>query len=409
MTFKQPAFDWEIYNDGFTGNHKLLPNLKIKGSNLENKCFSREKYAQKLFDAYTGTSNLVKKDVKKGDCVSITDIYNVKETTMDIEISGGLSINIDLTREKKFLQIFGYNDVIKFTTDLLNRDYVKKLLEQNLLAYIIESSPSLKISLWQGYLAYIRSEFMDQISNPSKAYTCKIKEANKGGFFVELQGIDAFMPGSLAAPNKINDFQSYIGKEIVVMIEDYLTTMNSFIVSHKKYISHILPQKLSQIDLSFKYTGNITGTSKYGVFIEFDEFFTGLLHVSKMTDETKLKFEKREFNPGDKIEFYVSEITKDNRVILTEENPEEKFKKIQQFIVESKDKVVESRIAAIMNFGAIIDINDIVGLVPLKEFKKQRIFINNYIVNDKLNVIFEEYKDGKLLFSLPEIKYKSKS
>ena len=301
------------------------------------------------------------------------------------------------------MQIFGFDNIVDFTNKL-SREYVKQLLEENLMAFVIESSPNIKISLWQGYLMSIRAEFMYQIDNPSKAYNCKIKEANKGGFFVEVQGIDAFMPGSLAAANKINDFQSYVGKEIIVMVEDYLKDMNSFIVSHKKYIAYILPQKLKEIDLMEKFKGTVTGASKYGVFIEFGEFFTGLLHISKMTEETKELFKSRYFQPGIPIEFYVGEVTKDNRIILTEEDPQIKLKKIQEFIFNSKDKVLESEIAAVMKFGIIVNVGDITGLIPLKEFKKHHIFINNFIVKDVINVMFDEFSNDKIVFKLTETK-----
>jgi len=393
-------FNWNIYKNGYTGDHKLVPNPDIKGTDNKNKCFSRESYAQRMWDVLNDSnSQIVKKDLTKGDCVKITDIYNVQDDSIDIEISGGLTFTIDLKREKRFIQIFGFNSVEEFTGKM-SRDYIKSMLEENLMAYVIESSPSIKISLWQGYLMGIRTEFMDQISNPSKAYICKVKEANKGGFFVEVQGVDAFMPGSLAAPNKINDFQSYIGKEIIVMIEDFLLDMNSFIVSHKKYIAYILPQKLSELDLMKKYTGTVTGASKYGIFIEFDNFFTGLLHVSKMTDETRKLFKSWHFKPGDSIDFYVGEVTKDNRVILTEENPEEKLKKIQKFIYESKEKILESEIAAVMKFGIIVNVGDITGLIPLSDFKRHKIFINNFVVKDKINVTFKEFKDDKIVFNL---------
>ena len=395
-------FNWDIYKDGYTGDHKLVPNNDIKGSDSKNKCFSREPYAQKLFDLYNGSSSqTIKKDLKKGDCVPITDIYNIQDETFDIEISGGLTITIDLKREKRFIQIFGFNTVEEFIGQL-SKDYVKKMLDENLMAYVIESTPSVRVSLWQGYLMGIRAEFMHQIENPSKAYVCKIKEANKGGFFVEVQGIDAFMPGSLAAPNKINDFQSYVGKEVIVMIEDYLKDMNSFIVSHKKYIAHILPQKLAELDLMKKYTGNVTGASKYGIFIEFDQFYTGLLHVSKMSEKTRKLFKSWHYKPGDEIEFYVGEVTKDHRVILTEEDPQEKLEKIQKFIFDSKDKILESEIAAVMKFGVIVNVGDITGLVPLKEFKKHRVFINNFVVKDKMKVMFDEFRDEKIVFKLPE-------
>ena len=395
-------FNWSIYNDSYIGNHKLVPNNKINGSSSKNKCFSRESYAQRDFDIYSAQqSKIIKKDLIKGDCVSITDIFNVHETSIDIEISGGLTISVDLNREKRFIQIFGYDKVEDFIKLIETKDAIKKLLNENLMVYVIEAFPSIKVSLWQGYLVSIRAEFMEQINNPSKAYTAKVKEANKGGFFVEVQGVDAFMPGSLAAPNKIIDFQSFVGKEVIVMIEDFLKEMNSFIVSHKKYIEYILPQKLAELNLGEKFTGLITGCSKYGIFIEFGEFFTGLLHVSKMSNNTKELFKSRQYNPGDEIQFYVSEVTKDNRIILTEESPVDKLKRIQTFINEFSNKVVEAEIAAIMKFGVIINVGEIIGLVPIREFKKNKIFINNFIVKDKINVMFAEYKDEKLIFSIP--------
>ena len=106
------------------------------------------------------------------------------------------------------------------------------------------------------YIANIKREFMQEIKDPKKAYVAKIKEANKGGYFVEVQGVEAFMPGSLAAPNKLVDFRSLVGKEVVVMVEDFLPEMNSFIVSHKKYIAHVLPQRIRRIRYRTKIYGN---------------------------------------------------------------------------------------------------------------------------------------------------------
>ena len=398
------TFNWEMYEDGYNGNTKLIPNKTINGNTDKNKCFSREPYAQKLFDIYTEqNTDLIKKDLNKGDVVAITDIFNVKDQFIDIEVAGGLTVTIDLAREKKFIQVFGYTSPKQFTDAIREPGAIKNFLNRGLNACILESSPSVKISLWQGHLKAVRDEFMEQISNPTKAYNAKVIQANKGGFFVEVQGIEAFMPGSLAAPNKIIDFQSYIGKEIVVMVEDFLKEMNSFIVSHKKYLAHILPIKTQELDLSKKYIGNVTGCSKYGIFIEW-EIFTGLLHTSKMDAETKIQFNARNIKPGDPIEFFISEITKDLRIILTKESPEEKLNKIQNFIVDSKDKIVESSVAAVMNFGVIVNVGEINGLIPIREFKKNKIMANNFVSGDKINVMFDEYKDERLVFKLPPMK-----
>jgi predicted RNA-binding protein with RPS1 domain len=398
-------FNWEIYENGYNGSTKLIPNRAINGNSKGNKCFSREPYAQQLFDIFTNQdSELLKKDLKKGDFVPITDMLNPDNQFIDVELSGGLISTVDLSREKKFIQAYGYSNPKHLTDDLRDSNFKRQFLSKNLTAYIVESTPSVKISLWQGHLSAVRDEFMKEITNSSKAYIAKINEANKGGFFVEVQGIEAFMPGSLAAPNKIIDFQSYVGKEIPVMIEDFLKELNSFIVSHKKYLAHILPAKMQELDLMKKYTGNITGTSKYGIFVEFNELFTGLLHTSKMDDDTKMTFNARKFSPGDPIEFYISEITKDNRIILTKENPEDKLKKIQTFILESKDKIIDANVAAVMNFGVIVNIGDLTGLVPIKEFKKNKIMANNYVAGDIVRVMFDAFENEKLVFRLPEKK-----
>lgn len=394
------SFNWNLYKHGYTGGSRLIPNNEITGNSKNSKCFSRESYAQDLFNRYTHSDVIpVKKDLIKGDIVKITNIFNINENFIDVELAGGLTVTVDLNREKRFIQIFGYTNVIDFTNDLKETLLLNSLIERGNQAYIVESTPTVKISLWQGHLQSVRDEFMKQIQNPTNAYTAKIIEANKGGFFVEVQGIDAFMPGSLAAPNKINDFQSYIGKEVVVMIEDFLKDMNSFIVSHKKYLTHILPIKIQELDITQQFQGTITGSSKYGIFIEFD-MFTGLLHTSKMDNETRELFDQRKIYAGDDISFYISEITKDNRIILTKESPEEKLNKIQKFVLDSKDKELLANIAAIMNFGMIVSIEEITGLIPIKEFKKKNIMINNFMTGQTIKVFFDEFKDEKIIFKL---------
>jgi ribosomal protein S1 len=390
-------FNWEKY-ENWTGTG-LRINPKVKGQDLKTKCYCHEHYAQDMFDLLNNPSHkIIRKDLEKGDIVSIVDISFLGDSgKMLVEILGGLAIEIDLSREKRFIQLFGFNDVNEFQEALNTKEKQKRFLEQELVAYVIEATPTVKVSLWQGHIKKTKDEFMEQISSPSKAYVAKIMEANRGGFFVEVQGVDAFMPGSLAAANKILDFESYVGKEVIVMVEDFLKEMNSFIVSHKKYIEHILPKKLAELSMNQKYEGSITGTSKYGIFAEFNEIFTGLLHRSKMKENTLNKFRNREYGPGDIIEFYIGEITKDNRIILTEESPEEKREKILKFVQEYDNKPIEAEVAAIMNFGIIVNMGDLSGVVPNKEFRKGHSSPRNFVNGDKMKLKLLEIKDGDKL------------
>ena len=116
---------------------------------------------------------------------------------------------------------------------------------------------------------------------------------------------------------------------------------------------------------------------------------------------TRESFNNRQVLAGDTIEFYISEITKDNRIILTKESPEEKLNKIQNFILTSQDKVLESTVAAVMNFGVIVNVGEINGLIPIKEFKKNKVTASNFLQGETINVLFDEFKDDRIVFKLP--------
>jgi len=399
ITKKIGDFNWEKYENW--NGVSLTVNEKIKGQDKKTKVYSFEPYAQEMFAIYTNQSKkFIRKDLEKGDIIPIVDL-SVSDISgkIIVETLGGLSLEIDLEREKRFLQIYGFNSIDDFVNSMTDKNKVKEFIDLGISAYVTESIPNLKISLWQGHIKKTRDEFLEQINSPSKAYIAKILRANRGGFFVDVQGIEAFMPGSLAAPNKIIDFDSYVGKEVIVMVEDFLEDMNSFIFSHKRYVEHVLPYKIQELSLNEKYTGVVTGTSKYGVFAEFKEIFTGLLHKSKMKEDTYNRFKNNGFNPGDSIEFYISEITKDNRIILTEESPEEKKERISKFVEKYNNKPIECNVSAIMNFGIIVNVEDFSGIVPNKNFKKAHVSPKNFTVGDKIKLKVEEIKEGdKIIF-----------
>jgi ribosomal protein S1 len=186
------------------------------------------------------------------------------------------------------------------------------------------------------------------------------------------------------------------------MIEDFLVEKNSFIVSHKKYLEHILPEKIKELDMFKEYTGQITGHKPFGCFIEFDDIFTGLLHVSKMSRQTKDKLETGKLKSGDKINFFIGEIAKDNKIILSEESPMEKLRKIEKFIIDNKYNIINSRIITKIDNGLIVSLNDedLTGFVPVRELRKLKLNIDDYKRDDMIEVIFDYLNEDKLVFKL---------
>jgi len=254
-------------------------------------------------------------------------------------------------------------------------------------------------SLYQAHLRTILYEFKNQILKPTLAYVAKITGKNQGGFMVEVQGIKAFMPGSLAAANKIMNFDSYIGKEVYVMIEDYLQASGMFVVSYKKYLDHILPSKLADLERNQSLTGTVTGSSKFGIFAEFEEIFTGLLHTAEMGSETLDKFNNREIRQGDKIEVWLKDI-KDNKLILTEVDPSIRQNEMEEFRDKVEGNMKESVIVSIKPHGALMEIEKgVLGLLPVKEMKKAGRRLN---VGETLDVFIKKVdtSTGKIYLTL---------
>ena len=190
-----------------------------------------------------------------------------------------------------------------------------------------------------------------------------------------------------------------IGKEIPVMVEDYLKESDTFVFSYKKYISTVMNSKINELDLDKKYTGTVTGSAKYGVFVEFDELFTGLIHTSKMTPELHNKFVKGTFKSGDKVEFWIKEITDDKKLILTDEDPSIRRNQLEEFKTANLGKIVEAEAVSVQPFGVLFKVQkDIVGLVSQKEIKAKK---KNYSIGEKVMVTIDRVHNDKIFLSLP--------
>ena len=380
--------------------------VKIEGDRSIIYC--QEDYAQELYDIMfkNDRRKTVIKDTKVGDIMRITEFKSHKDGTIEAICDNYDSIFIDIKKERKFIEMLGmtedsFKEWIQSSKSIDN-------LSTNKMTISLESPASRKGSLYNAHLKTITREFMEQIAKPTTAYIAKIIDKNQGGFIVEVQGVKAFLPGSLAAANKIVNFDDYIGKEIHVMLEDYLSASDIFVVSYKKYLEYILPSKLSALSKNQIMIGTITGTSKFGIFAEFDEIFTGLLHSSEMSPDTQEKFATGKFKPGQKIETWLKDV-KDGKLILTENDPQVRESEMEIYKERTEGIIKTATIVSMKSFGILMEIEkDKLGLLPIKESKKIR---EKLSVGDKINVCVTKVdtSTGKIYLSLIEQKVVSKA
>ena len=315
------GFDWSSFESGY--------NKKIKTESNE-KVYSHADYAEKEYQLLSGKKIDMAKDAERtGTVYTITDLKPLNDHEVLATVNYGASdIVIDLNKETKYLSMFADGEGNQMTPEMFIQSIKVEQLKKNFLAnqmtvQVAVDKKSTKASIWNGHQQSLIDEMYDQIKNPSRAYVAKVVSNNGGGYFVEVMDtVKAFMPGSMAAMNKITDFEALLDKTLYVMVESY-TPRYGFVVSHKKYLNAILPSRLAELKAEWEktpekeYEGVVTGTTKYGIFVELDGLFTGMLHKTLLSDDLKMRWKAGEIEYGEPIRFYIHNI-EDNRLILSD-------------------------------------------------------------------------------------------
>ena len=190
-----------------------------KKTKSEGTVFCTESYADELYNMYL-QYDTIEKDIKKGEILRVSKFVPKTTTEIFAHTTSGLAFTINLKREKTFLKLI-QSDENTFIEWISNVDTTKWLLENPQFVYV-EDEEDFKGSLLKAHNETFTKTLRSQIDNPTSAFVAKITSKNQGGFYAEIHGAKCFMPGSLAVANKIVNFGEYVGKEINVMIEDYI-------------------------------------------------------------------------------------------------------------------------------------------------------------------------------------------
>ncbi len=199
-----------------------------------------------------------------------------------------------------------------------------------------------------------------------ESVTAYIRALNPAGYDVELTNggvtLPAFMPNTLAGINKLYDPSSIIGDTFQVMVESFSEHEGTYIVSRRKYLQSLIPDEISNLEFNTLYGGRVTGTTPFGIFVEFNECPTGMIHKANVTEEWQNRIS--EIKPGQQIEFYIKEIIKD-KIILTQVLRETLWDNIKN------GQLIEGRVKDVKQFGTLVILDDeTVGLIHTSEMEK---------------------------------------
>jgi small subunit ribosomal protein S1 len=114
----------------------------------------------------------------------------------------------------------------------------------------------------------------------------KIIKRIKGGMVVDLNGVEAFLPGSQIDVRPITDFDAYIGKTMDFKIVKLNEARKNIVISHKEIKEEALKEQreelLSQIQVDQVLKGRVKNITDFGVFVDLGGV-DGLLHITDMS------------------------------------------------------------------------------------------------------------------------------
>ncbi len=345
---------------------------------LENgKLLSKEPYAEELLKLYNESFSKIPSnpDINIGDTIT-GKIAKISDSDILIDFRG---------------KEFAYVSINK---DKLNPDSYK--LGEEISALVVDNNGYLKASIVEQVKASLYSE-MKGYGNKT-IYDAEVVDLTQNGFILNIEGVKVFMPGSLGGINMLTDFKSLVGKTIKVMpIKNenrYSKHKDQLIVSHREYLQTLIPSELEKLEIGAVYTGTVTGTKDYGIFVEFNNVLTGMIYKDSFDDGLKELFDKKEVQAGREIDFYLKEIVNPKKIILSRYPlDEEEIAKAKQPVEEIKvGKVYNGKVVKTVKYGIFVKLNKSeTGLVHISKLDEDA----RFPFGTKINVKVLSSKDGK--------------
>ena len=375
----------------------IVANLLLGQFDEDLLEMSSDEYLYKILQTDT-----ISKDFELGGVYKIAKILPVGQERISIVTQYNGEIQVQLRKEKEYLKVIGAT--VESFIEAINSETPSIPLPTHVM--VVKYGNELEGTLMGAHIFSLREQLYEEIKNPKSVFMAHVLERNKGGFLVNINGLKGFLPGSLAAANRILDFDLYLDTKIPVMVEDYLQDSDMFIFSNKKYIKNMIPVEMEKLVKTEKYKGAVTGTSKFGIFVELNTILTGLIHTSEMQKEHLEDFKQGKWKAGDEIEFWLKEITKDNRIILTfvDQNAmNQKYESLATYEAEMEQNgqkpVYLGLIVSVKPNVVLVKIeNNIIGALAEKDFKKFK--SEPLKVSDELRVKIEKIDVDKRRMTL---------
>lgn len=198
----------------------------------------------------------------------------------------------------------------------------------------------------------------------------RVIDKTKGGLRVDINGVEAFLPGSQVDSRPMRNLDSYIGQEIEAKIIKFSRRRNNIVLSRKALTDEVVNQQksatLTNIEVGYVVEGTVKNLTDYGAFVDIGGI-DGLLHVTDMSWG-------RLHNPG---ELFKVNDTVQVKVLKLDREKEKVSLGYKQLLPDPWSTVVEvypvdtklkGKVSSVTDYGVFVELEPgVEGLVHVSE------------------------------------------
>lgn len=211
---------------------------------------------------------------------------------------------------------------------------------------------------------------IEEAFNQELPVTGKITDKTKGGLLVDLNGIEAFLPGSQIDSRPIRSLDSYIGQDIEAKVIKFSRRRNNIVLSRKVItdvaINEQKEKTLSTIDVGHIVEGTIKNLTEYGAFVDIGGI-DGLLHVTDMS-WGRIQNPADHFKVGDNVQVKVLKLDREKEKIslgYKQLLPDPWSTVVEVYPVDSH---VKGKVSSVTEYGIFVELEPgVEGLVHVSE------------------------------------------
>jgi small subunit ribosomal protein S1 len=239
----------------------------------------------------------------------------------------------------------------------------------------------------------------------------KIIRRIKGGFVVDLGGVDAFLPGSQVDVKPIRDFDAFVGKTLDVKIVKVNEARKNIVVSRRVIIEKEMSGKRDEILKTLEKgqvrKGIVKNITDFGVFVDLGGV-DGLLHITDLS-WGRVNHPSEVVKLDEEIEVVILDFDKEKKRISLgrkqlEAHPWENVEK--KYPIGS---VVSGKVVSLTDYGAFVELEKgIEGLIHISEMSwSQHIKHPSQVLSIgqevKAKVLSIEAEDRKISLGLKQL------